>query len=131
MDTMIVIGAITRSKVEPYLILRKLYMTVQSYKLIDPMSNPSEERVASKVKHLRKAFMTAWWKYREDHENVVMGFRRDNKQKPIISPDMDLTVYNAQIEFAYLIDEIERGPIYAALTKIKWCNDLIESLSRS
>lgn len=105
-------------------------MVNQPYKLIDPIANLSEEQVAKSVKYLRKAFMTAWWEYRETHVNVVIGFRRDKGTKqPITSPNADMTVYDAQIEFAYLINEIERGYIFDVPNPIRKCNELIDSLS--
>lgn len=112
-------------------------MANQSYRLIDPDSNLSEEQVAKSVKFLRKAFMTAWWEYRERNSTysdgvrcttVVTNFRRDRQQNPIVPANADMTIYNAQIEFAYLIDEIQRGHIFEVPDPIRRCNELIDSL---
>jgi hypothetical protein len=105
-------------------------MVSQPYKIIDPKSTMSEERVASALKYLGNAFNAACYAYRDSHPKAASGFLRDGSLKPIRSSDDDMTLYYTQIEYNYLVDEIKRGPIFAVPTLIKRGNDLVDSILR-
>ena len=109
------------------MLMRKQLMVNQPYKIIDPKSTMSEERVASALKYLRNAFVAACYEYRDSHPKASTGFLRDNSLAPIVSPNDDMTLYYIQIEYNYLVDAISRGPIFAVPTLIKKGNELVDS----
>ena len=112
------------------MLIRKQLMANQPYRIIDPKSTMSEERVASALKYLRNAFVSACYEYRDTHPKASTGFLRDKSLAPISSPKDDMTLYYAQVEYNYLVDSISRGPIFAVPTLIKKGNELVESILR-
>lgn len=92
----------------------------------------TKQQVANSVKYLRAAFNEAANKYRQTHRNIVTHFLRNKKTLKRLIPDgADTTLYDAQIEFAYIINEIEMGARDYAVFEIKKANELIESLNNS
>jgi hypothetical protein len=94
----------------------------------------SKKYVDTKVRHLRKAFRGACASYRESNEDSgkrihTHVLRNLKTQKPLPERDVDYTLYNAEIEFCYMIDEIQRGPRVFAAQEIKKCYDFINSIS--
>lgn len=92
----------------------------------------SEKQIKNSVKYLKSAFRGACVAYRESHPNAKVStfvFRDKRTQQPQWAEDEDYTLYHAQIEFSYIIDDIERGPRCFAALEIKRCNDLIDSLA--
>ncbi len=94
----------------------------------------TQEQIANSVKFLRSAFSAACNAYREAKRekgvktaNYVL--RNLKTHEPILEKDVDLTLYYAQQDFAYIMDEIQRGPSVFTANEIKRCNDLIYSLS--
>lgn len=97
-------------------------------------SGLTEKQIANMVNYLNAAFASACNAYRSSKRNsgkkaVNYVAREPRSYKPILSDDFDYTLYYAQIEFAYLIDEIQRGPVALASIEVKKCNDLINSLA--
>lgn len=101
-----------------------------NYTVIDPSSTLSEKQVAKSVKLLRYMFFDACKAYKSKNANVVTHFRRNADLEPVIPENADTTIFEAQVEFSYLIDEIQRGPIFGVTDYIKQCNDLIDSISK-
>ena len=112
------------------MLMRKQLMVNQPYKIIDPKSTMSEERVASALKYLRNAFVSACYEYRDNNPKASTGFLRDKSLAPIVSSNDDMTLYYAQVEYNYLVDSISRGPIFAVPTLIKKGNELVDALLR-
>jgi hypothetical protein len=112
------------------MLMRKQLMVNQPYKIIDPKSTMSEERVASALKYLRNAFVSACYEYRDSHSKASTGFLRDKSLALIVSSNDDMTLYYVQVEYNYLVDAISRGPIFAVPTLIKKGNELVDSLLR-
>lgn len=96
-------------------------------------STITEEQMQKAVRGLRTAFRNAsnayWDNMKKGNKRFATFVMRDSKtMKPLYEKDVDYTLYHAQIEFSYLIDEIQRGPLVLATNEIKKANDLINSL---
>jgi hypothetical protein len=90
----------------------------------------SAAQIAYSVKFLRSAFSVACNKYKQSNKGAVTYILRDLKTlKSVLPQDTNLTLYNAQIDFAHLLNDIERGPAILAAEEIKKAKELIDSLS--
>ena len=93
----------------------------------------TDAQINSNVNYLRKAFSSACYKYRQKNSNAVNYIKRNRVTcEPLEeTAELDLTLYDAQQDFAYIIDEIQRGPRCLASLNIKRCNMIIDSLAPS
>lgn len=96
--------------------------------------NESEYRqqcasIDKSVKYLVNAFNRACQNYRGSNAGVAYCRLRDSQLNPIKVKNADYTLLEAQVEFAWLIHEIQTGPILFAQDHIHTCNELIDSLS--
>ena len=94
----------------------------------------TREQIANSVKYLSNAFKAACSAYREAQrekgvKTATYVLRNLKTHRPIIEKNTDLTLYYAQQDFAYMMDDIQRGPVVLTANEIKKCNDLIDSLS--
>lgn len=91
----------------------------------------TDAQIANNVRYLRKAFSTACYKYRQKNSGAVNYVRRSLSTHELLddNKDADLTLYDAQQDFAYLIDEIQRGPRCLASLNVKRCNMLVDSIA--
>lgn len=91
----------------------------------------SDTQINSNVNYLNKAFSQACYKYRQKKSGAVNYIRRSlSDYQPLDeNKEYDLTLYDYQQDFAYLIDEIQRGPRCLASLNVKRCNVLVDSLN--
>jgi hypothetical protein len=78
---------------------------------------------------LTKKFRSACYKYRDNNSNVATHRLRDSALNVINDEKSDLTLLEAQEQFAWLMHEIQTGPVLFAKDHIFTANDLIKSLS--
>jgi hypothetical protein len=95
----------------------------------------TEAQLQKAIRGLRKAFRNAsntyWDGMKKTNKRFATFVMRDTKtMQPVYEKDVDYTLYHAQQEFSYIIDELQRGPLVLAPVEIKKANDLIESLMK-
>lgn len=113
--------------------IKGLFMN--KFRNVSDDSGLTEQKVRNSVKYLRKAFMNACYAYKDSHEKAVMYVLRDKKTFGPLPEyaSADLTIYNAQFDFAYIMNDIEEDVKYNQFfmlhSHIKKCNELIDSLT--
>lgn len=94
----------------------------------------TQEQIGKSIKYLNNAFKAACAAYREARREkgvrtATYVLRNLKTHRPVIDKGTDLTLYYAQQDFAYIMDDIMRGPEVLTANEIKKANDLIDSLS--
>lgn len=92
------------------------------------------EQIVNSIKYLNSAFKAVSAIYRDTQREknirtATYVLRNLKTHDIIVDKDVDLTLYHAQQEFAYIMDSIMRGPTVLVANEIKKANDLIDSLS--
>jgi hypothetical protein len=96
-------------------------------------SSFTKEQVQKAVRGLRKAFRNAsnayWDHMKKNNKRFATFVMHDSKTNAAIYDEgVDYTLYHAQIDFAYIIDDLQRGPACLASQEVKKANDLIETI---
>jgi hypothetical protein len=74
------------------------------------------------VKYLNRAFAKAAYKASNNLGKSAVRFKNDNGEWDTT------TLYDYQVDFAYLINKIQREPTYASRKAIQAANELIREL---
>lgn len=98
------------------------------YDVVDQESVISEERITELVTQLKRAFKSACYTYRNKTSGSVNYLLRSRKNHQPLETNSDTVLHEYQVEFAYLLDEITRGPIFAAPVAISSTWELISDL---
>lgn len=93
----------------------------------------TQDQLRKAVRGLRKAFRNAanvYWEGMKSSNTRFATFVMRNPKtfEAIYEKDVDYTLYHAQTEFSYIIDDLQRGPVCLASNEVKKANDLIESI---
>ena len=96
-------------------------------------SKEVKELVKNTVNYLQNSFNSVCYKYRQNNNKAVNYVLRNSTDFSVLEESLnsDLTLYTKQVEFAYLMDEIQRGPVFAIHTNIKRANELIDELAEA